>query len=205
MKPERLWPLILALVLLSGCAHVPRGYPGWTQTGTASWYGEDFHGKPTASGEIYNMYGISAAHNTLPLGTRCLVTNLDNGSTCVLTINDRGPFVGNRILDLSYGAAQRLGMADAGLARVRIQVLGAVPIVECAYTLQFGAFKDRGNADLMAGRLRALRYDPNVELAQAHGETFYRVRLGRFTSLDRAKNVAQGFDSAGYPCIVTAL
>ena len=196
---------LTALLLTAGCAHVPRGYPGWSQTGTASWYGEDFHGRPTASGETYNMYGISAAHNTLPLGTRCRVTNLDNGNTCVLTINDRGPFVGRRILDLSYGAARRLGMVESGLATVRIDVLDARAVYTAAYTLQFGAYKEKPNAMAMAERLKAMNYDPNIEPGQAQGELYYRVRLGRFTSFDKAKSVAQGFDLAGYPCIVTAL
>lgn len=206
LKPERLVIATAFLLLFSsGCAHIPRGYPGWTQVGTASWYGKEFHGKPTASGETYNMYSITAAHNTLPLGTRCLVTNLDNGNSCVVTINDRGPFVGGRIIDLSYGAALRLGIADQGLATVRIQVLDALPAYICTYTLQFGAYTDRDNAMTMAERLKALKYAPNIELAQAHGQTFYRVRLGKFTSLDRAQYVAKGFDSAGFPCIVTAL
>jgi len=194
------------MVLIAGCAHrETRVYPGWSQTGTASWYGEDFHGKPTASGEIYNMYGISAAHNTLPLGTRCKVTNLDNGNVCLLTSNDRGPCVGRRILDLSYGAAQRLGMVETGLARVRIDVLDPRAVYLATYTLQFGAFREKPNALAMADRLRALKYDPSVEPGIAQGALYYRVRLGRFNSLDKAKNVAQGFGMAGYPCIVTAL
>jgi len=194
------------LILCAGCAHpVTRAYPGWNQIGTASWYGVEFHGKPTASGEIYNMYGISAAHNTLPLGTRCRVTNLDNGNTCILTINDRGPFVGRRILDLSYGAAQQLGMVETGLARVRIDVLDARAVYMASYTLQFGAYKEKTNAMTMAQRLKALNYDPSVEPGMAQGALYYRVRLGRFNSFDKARNVAQGFGLAGYPCIVTAL
>ena len=198
--------ILAALVMIAGCAHAPRGgYPGWSQTGTASWYGEDFHGKPTASGETYNMYGISAAHNTLPLGTRCRVTNLDNGNTCVLTINDRGPFVGARILDLSYGAARRLGMVETGLARVRIDALDARAVYMAAYTLQFGAYKEKPNALAMAQRLKALNYDASVEPGMAEGSLYYRVRLGRFSSFDQAKDLASGFGQAGYPCIVTAL
>lgn len=197
---------LAAILLIAGCAHrVTRAYPGWSQTGTASWYGEDFHGKPTASGETYNMYGISAAHNTLPLGTRCLITNLDNGNTCLLTINDRGPFVGARILDLSYGAARRLGMVETGLARVRIEVLDARAVYLASYTLQFGAYREKPNAMAMAQRLKALNYDASVEPGMAQGALYYRVRLGRFNSFDKAKDVAQGFGLAGYQCIVTAL
>ena len=91
--------------------------------GSASYYGKDFHGKPTASGEIYDMFGLSAAHKTLPLGTVCRVTNLKNGRVVTLKINDRGPFVGNRILDLSYGAAERLDAITDGVIDVEIEIL----------------------------------------------------------------------------------
>lgn len=92
---------------------------------TASWYGvpDGFHGRRTASGEIFNAYGLSAAHRTLPLGTRIRVTNIDNGRAVVVRVNDRGPYHGNRVLDLSQGAAARLGMISSGTARVKIQIL----------------------------------------------------------------------------------
>ena len=93
------------------------------QVGIASYYGEEFHGKPTASGEIFDMHKQSAAHRTYPLGTRARVTNLQNGKSVVVKINDRGPFVSGRIMDLSYGAAQALGFVDQGTARVKIEVL----------------------------------------------------------------------------------
>lgn len=91
--------------------------------GIASWYGEDFHGKKTASGERYNMYDLTAAHRTLPLGSRVRVTNLDNGEEVVVRINDRGPFKKGRIIDLSYEAARRLDMIDEGTARVKLTLL----------------------------------------------------------------------------------
>lgn len=96
---------------------------GWTQTGMASWYGNPFHGRQTASGEVYDMDRMTAAHQTLPFGTRVRVENLDNGSTVVVRINDRGPFVKGRILDVSRRAARELGMIGPGTARVRITVL----------------------------------------------------------------------------------
>jgi len=93
------------------------------QVGAASWYGEDFAGKPTASGEPYNMYDLTAAHYTLPLGTWVRVTNLRNGRSVVVRINDRGPIIPGRIIDLSYGAAQVLHMRNRGLQRVRLDIV----------------------------------------------------------------------------------
>lgn len=93
------------------------------QSGWASWYGRQFHGRLTANGERFNMHGMTAAHKTLPLGCTVRVTNKDNGKSVVVKINDRGPFVGNRVLDLSYAASKALGFTDNGLAKVHIEVL----------------------------------------------------------------------------------
>ncbi len=97
---------------------------GYNETGTASWYGTKFHGKQTANGERYDMYAMSAAHKTLPMPTMVRVTNLDNGRSVVVHVNDRGPFVKNRIIDLSYAAAKTLGYDNNGTAPVRVEVLG---------------------------------------------------------------------------------
>ena len=169
--------LLFAVVLLGGCAHQYRPGPGWVETGTASWYGEDFHGKPTAQGEPYDMYGVSAAHKTIPLGTRVRVTNLTNGNQVVCMINDRGPFVGDRIIDMSYGAARKLGMVDAGLARVRVEVLEMPRYYSGGrYTLQFGSF--RPGECPAARRPSSQGYQPSMN-ATVYGSTVYRVRLGR--------------------------
>src|SRR5581483_2190751 len=110
----------LAVVVLGGCAVLRRPEaPGpvtvvWEQQGRASWYGRQHQRRPTASGEPYDMRALTCAHRTLPLGTRVLVTNLDNGRSVELRVNDRGPFVDGRILDLSYAAAERLGAVGAG-------------------------------------------------------------------------------------------
>jgi rare lipoprotein A len=96
---------------------------GWTQSGVASWYGEPFHGRTTASGETYDMNQLSCAHKRLPFGTRLRVENLDNGRSITLPVNDRGPFVAGRIVDVSKKAAEELGMMEAGTARVRITVV----------------------------------------------------------------------------------
>ena len=99
---------------------------GYEEEGVASWYGREFHGRPTATGERFDMYGLSGAHRTLPLPVYVEVTNLDNGRRLVLRLNDRGPFAdtGSRILDVSYGAAVRLGMVESGTARVRVRAVG---------------------------------------------------------------------------------
>ena len=109
----------------AGCAarRIPSGDPGPLE-GNASWYGVAFHGRPAADGSRYNMYELTAAHRTLEFGTRLLVTNLRNDRTVKVTITDRGPFVEGRIIDLSFAAAQALGMLDTGVAPVRLEVIG---------------------------------------------------------------------------------
>jgi rare lipoprotein A len=96
---------------------------GYEEVGTASWYGEEFQGRRTSSGEPYDMYGMTAAHRTLPLPTYVEITNLDNGKRVVVRVNDRGPFHGGRLIDVSYAAAHRLGMLGHGTARVRVRAL----------------------------------------------------------------------------------
>ena len=92
-------------------------------SGVSSWYGPNFHGKLTANGEVFDQYGVTAAHKTLPLGTVARVTNIDNGKSLILRINDRGPYVGDRILDCSYGAATKLGFKDLGTANVEVKII----------------------------------------------------------------------------------
>ena len=99
---------------------------GFVEQGIASWYGKDFHGRATSNGETYNMYDITAAHKLLPMHTMLLVQNLDNGRQTIVRVNDRGPFVQGRIIDLSYGSAKKVGLVNAGTARVKITALGEV-------------------------------------------------------------------------------
>jgi rare lipoprotein A len=117
--------VVLVLLLLgSGCVRGPRPrFSGGAQYGLASWYGEKFHGRPTASGETFDMYAYTAAHRNLPFGTRVRVTNEENGRSVVVRVNDRGPWVEGRIIDLSYAAAKELGMIEAGVVRIRLEVL----------------------------------------------------------------------------------
>lgn len=115
----------LLIILLASCGCLSSAAPrkGRSQVGMASWYGKKFHGRPTSSGEIFDMYKLTAAHKELPLGTRVRVTNLKNRKSVILKVNDRGPFIKGRIIDLSYGAAKIIEMVEDGVARVRIEIV----------------------------------------------------------------------------------
>jgi len=176
---------------------------GFEETGLASWYGKKFHGRKTANGETYDMYGISAAHKTLPLGTYVRVHHMQNGRTLDVRINDRGPFVRGRIIDLSYGAAQRLGVVGPGTAPVKIVALGA-PLQTAGagsakkeyvaldyysgdFTYQVGAFRDRANAERLRDRLQHRYTNAHIAVYDSPEGVFYRVRVGRFSNLDQAR------------------
>jgi rare lipoprotein A len=178
---------------------------GFRERGVASWYGPTFHAKDTSIGESYNMYAMSAAHKTLPLPAYARVTNLANGRSVVVRINDRGPFVGNRIIDLSYTAAWKLDMIRAGTAFVDVEVLtpGSLPelaqqvqqrqavpaAVPPALFVQAGAFGVEANAQRLVTRLRAAGFDNTVLLAPGAGSAaLHRVRIGpvaRVNDFDR--------------------
>ena len=177
--------------------HVLDDGDGYTARGVASWYGEKFHGRPTASGEPYDMYAASAAHKTLPLPSYVRVTNLENGRSVIVRINDRGPFVANRLIDLSFGAARQLDMIRNGTSFVEVQVVTADSVRnkpassiersgELAESLfvQVGAFGEYGNAT----RLRALLNDSGIEDVvireqRLHDRKLFRVRIGPVTSV----------------------
>lgn len=188
---------------------------GFRQRGTASWYGRKFHGRKTSSGEIYDMYGVSAAHKTLPFGTVVRVHNLQNGRKLDVRINDRGPFVKGRVIDLSYGAATQLGVVGPGTAPVEIvaraaparkvreagggEHLVAVDLTTGNFTFQVGAFQDRRNAERLAAKLQQDHPNVHVTSFDRGDGLFHRVRVGRATSLEEAeayeqKLIRQGFD-----------
>ena len=181
--------LTLALfLLLQGCGAgraVPEGpfEPGWTQQGVASWYGPGFHGRPTASGEPYDMEAMTAAHPSLPLGTRVRVTVLTTGRRTDLRVNDRGPFTKGRVLDVSRAAARRLGFLQRGTARVRIEVLR---LPSDCWELQVGAFAREENARALRERLR--REGEPVRLTPGP-EGLTRVIAGPYPSRDAAEEV----------------
>lgn len=124
---------------------------GFVESGDASWYGPDFHGKQTASGEMYNKHAFTAAHKTLPFGTRVNVKNLDNGLSTDVVINDRGPFKSGRIIDLSYAAANRINMVGRGTARVKISSIGSVNNQNTARTATTNSEKSNNNYYVQVG------------------------------------------------------
>ncbi|MCS7043186.1 MAG: septal ring lytic transglycosylase RlpA family protein [Bryobacteraceae bacterium] len=192
----------LALVLLllpSGCGRkrAPRmpaaPQPGWTETGLASWYGHPYHGRPSSSGEIYDMEQLTAAHRTLPFGAIVEVKNLDNGRMVTVRINDRGPFVEGRIIDLSRAAARKIGLIGPGTALVRLRLLGYADAeaarAPALFTIQAGAFAERGNAERLQQRLRR-QYEPVDISASVSSPVLYRIYVGRFGSLREAEEAA---------------
>jgi rare lipoprotein A len=190
---------------------------GFVQTGIASWYGRKFHGRKTSNGEIYNMYSMTAAHKTLPMNTWVSVHNLKNNRKIVVRINDRGPFVYGRIIDLSYAGAKRIGITGSGTTKVRVTALGRAtayskktkdPIAfkpvdywKGNFTVQVGAFQIKTNARKYRYKLSKTYQNAHVVIFTDDRGTFYRVRIGRFTNLKDAvrfseKIIAQGFGRA---------
>jgi rare lipoprotein A len=163
--------------------------PVYEQTGVASWYGSDFQGRKTASGEVFDMYGLSAAHRTLPLGTVIHVTNLENSKSVVVTVNDRGPFVANRVLELSYGAARELGFVAQGTARVSIEAT-ELPRSTSPFTVQAAVFSEEENANLLKDRLSFKYEHISIQPFVSNEGTFYRVRVGSYATEERAATVA---------------
>ena len=165
--------------------------PGaYVETGVASWYGIPFDGHRTSNGEIYDMHTFTAAHRTLPFGSIVRVTNLANGRQTQVRINDRGPFVANRIIDLSLAAAQAIEMVGTGTATVRLEVLGGPNPHVGFFGVQVGAFQQQSNAERLRADL-ATRYSPvTIALYDLPNGLFYRVRVGRVPNEDAARQLA---------------
>jgi rare lipoprotein A len=188
---------MLAGLALAGCAKKhrtvaapapPRIIQG--ETGLASWYGHPYHGRPAANGEIYDMEKLTAAHRTLPFGTWVRVVNLNNGKTVDVRITDRGPFVENRIIDLSHAAAVAVELIGPGVARVRLDILSVPTTIENWYGAQAGAFQDADRAE----RLRALLerdFGPAHLVQRADSPSFWRVVVGRVPSEQAAAALAE--------------
>ena len=186
---------------------------GFRQRGMASWYGRDFHGKKTSNGEIYNMYAMTAAHKTLPLGTYVRVHNLENNRNVVVRINDRGPFVRGRVIDLSYSAAKDIGIVGPGTARVEVVAMGrrmsssggttstytAEDYSHGKFTFQVGAFLDRGNAERQKRELAQRYKNAHIAVYDRGDKIFYRVRVGRFTTLQEAIQQEEILIQDGFP------
>jgi len=181
--------------------------PGmYVEEGTASWYGIPFHGRRAANGEIFDMNSLVAAHRTLPFGSILRVTNLNNGRDVQVRVIDRGPFVGDRVLDLARAAAVALDMIGTGTAPVRIELLSGPNPAVGDFTVQIGAFTDRANAERLRERLLA-RYQPIfIQDYDAPAGHFYRVRVGQVPSPDAAQQLAaQLKDSDGFQTFVVRL
>lgn len=157
---------------------------GWSEEGIASWYGPNFNGQRTSDGEIYNMYDYTAAHKILPMNTIVKVTNLNNGKSVIVRINDRGPFVKNRIIDLSYAAAKKIGLDVTGTAPVKIKVIrfeGKDYV--SGYMIQVGAFIYPKGAQITAEKYEKLGYNTKIKKINR----FYKVFITGFNSYDEAK------------------
>ncbi len=209
--------LALGCILFSaGCAHRGAEQPsvrpsapppevtpaekGWTEKGIASWYGEPYHGRRTASGELYDMHRMTAAHKTLPFGVVVKVTRRDTGADVKVRINDRGPFIEGRIIDLSYAAAKKIGLDRDGVAPVKIKVVGreenlpapppttAPGEFQGCFWVQVGAFSDRGNA---AGAEAELERAGEEAVMLEGTDGLWRVRVGPFEkekAAEKARN-----------------
>ena len=172
----------------------------YREQGTASWYGKKFHGQKTSSGEVYDMYAMTAAHKTLPIPSYARVTNLANGKSVVVRINDRGPFHSDRIIDLSYAAAYRLGYVNAGSARVEVESVNPETVEKVAAQekgtyIQVGAFSVRENAeDLKARVVRELAGLSEAVQVLLVGN-LWRLQVGPYRSSDDARSMASRIES----------
>jgi len=198
--------------------HVMHSSKGYVERGIASWYGTKFHGRTTSNGEIYSMYKMTAAHKTLPIPSYVQVTNLENGRKVIVRVNDRGPFHPNRIIDLSYVAAKKLGIASNGTGLVEVRSIDPrhwrpepssptpvkaryrVPATpENTLFIQAGAFASRYNAEQLKKKLDVLLPKQKIQMAYLASDKLYRVRIGPLPDVDAADKVAQTISQNGYP------
>jgi rare lipoprotein A len=195
----------IALLVTGGCAHhnvsaqppapspLPQpAIPGlYVEEGVASWYGVPFDGHRTSSGEIYDMHQFTAAHRTLPFNAVVRVTNLTNGKRTDVRINDRGPFVANRVIDLSFAAAQAIGMVGPGTAEVRLEIVASSTNPGAGFfAVQVGSFLRQENAQRLKAQLEGTHPPVTIVTYDSPNGLFYRVRVGRFDSEDAARQLA---------------
>ncbi len=210
---------MVALLAVAGCAHktvssrppaqaplpspipaAPSAPPAQTQPpvpgqvieeGVASWYGPPFHGRRTSNGEIYDMYQMTAAHRTLAFNTIVRVTNLSNGKQVEVRITDRGPFVNNRVIDLSLAAARAIDMVGPGTAHVRLELISGQAEAAGFFGVQVGAFQNEDNAERLKSRLSPSYSPVTIHKDDLATGTFYRVRVGRLPSEAAATQLAE--------------
>jgi rare lipoprotein A len=201
----------LLIVLLASCARPPVRpvSVGGAEVGLASWYGSDFHGRRTSSGEVYDMHQLTAAHRELPLGTWIMVTNLDNGRSVEVRVNDRGPFVADRIVDVSYGAGRLLGMIGRGVVPARVTVTRlatgetGAPLGRTArFTVQVGSFATPEKARALERSLAEAYPAVEVVRRSVGTDTYFRVWVGDFQKRVDALAVAQQLAGRGHTVLV---
>jgi len=185
----------------------PSAQPTPQVVGIASWYGPGFDGRPTSTGAIYHQEDLTAASNEFPLGSRVMVTNLDNGRSIEVAVIDRGPFKKDRKIDLSHKAAHIIGMLDKGTAPVRISLISAPPGAPAVgaplrYFVQVGSFSREDNAERLRDRLTAYYRDVHVDRLEADQRRYYRVRMGAFATRAEAESRARDSARFGLPIIV---
>ena len=195
--------------------HVMADGSNYVERGIASWYGTKFHGNKTSNGEVYDMYGMTAAHKSLPIPTYVQVTNLKNGKKVILRVNDRGPFHASRIIDLSYVAAKKLGITGTGTGFVEVRAINprtwqqgkrqpskgtsvAAGSFDSLY-IQAGAFSSQYNANKLKQQLNALFPNQSIQLAKDGQDQLFRVRVGPLATVGEADRVAQIISDNGYP------
>jgi rare lipoprotein A len=185
---------------------------GYSERGIASWYGGKFHGRRTSNGEIYNMHSMTAAHKTLPMNTMLLIHNLDNGRETIVRINDRGPFVRGRIVDLSYKAAQTLGIIKNGTARVQVIALGEEAVNKGGkaptlvyqnlslgeFYVQIGAFADKANALKLQKRFNDSGHTTVIQKGEDVEPNLYRVKVYVGRTMNDAKRAEKALVERGY-------
>lgn len=208
---------LCGILLLPSCTlkraeirYEERSGVGIVQYGIASWYGKKFHGNPTASGEIYDMYQLTAAHKTLPLGSYVMVTNLENNRSVEVKINDRGPFVKGRIIDLSYAAARSIDMVERGTTRVRVvglkrktlTVKGDDMAFGRGFTVQVGSFTDKDNAVKLTRALPGELENVHISVFETPETRYYRVRVGHFPTREMAYGMATKLAHMGYSVMI---
>ena len=187
----------------------------------ASWYGKAFHGHITASGEIFNMNALTAAHKKLPFGTKLLIINPQNEKTTTVTINDRGPYIWGRELDLSYKAASEIGIIGSGTATVRVIYLGIdhtydnyipaevtqetaeISTDNAQFTVQLGTFADNQNADRMSSAVKQRYKNTKVYQCVVNGKKYYKVRVGRLDTKKQAQLLVKNLTDDGYAAFIT--
>jgi len=204
--------LLVILIFTASCAsthYKPYTEPDYV---VASWYGSDFHGRPTSSGEIFDMHALTCAHRWYPFGTQLKVTNISNNKAVNCVVNDRGPFVEGRDIDLSYAAAKEIDLIGEGTRMVKVEYMGRDASYRKEvknlsnsgpFTVQLGSFKEITNASRLK---KALEFKYNrvyITEAEIDGNKFYRVRIGKFHGTDEVYRLATSLADEGYSVFVT--